>query len=142
MPLPESIHEFLENEYSFAAKKMSEAATLNEKVYYFSVFFGQAGKQLNAHWDDQLALLWSVVQHACNAINSRIAQGPGEYPTHGFPEGFGVALDEVGAELAGAFEGGKIDTDRLYAALRRSADLTYLTTGNGIYLHERGLLRL
>lgn len=142
MPLTDSVHEFLESEYRFAAKRVLESGTLNEKVYYFSVFFGQAGRQLNMHWDDDLALIWSVGQHLCGAINGRLAQGPGEYPTHGFPDGFANALDEVSQEMAGSFEGGKIDTARLYAALRRSAELTYLTTGNGIYLYEKGFIKL
>ncbi len=140
--LPEPIHEFLEDEFRFAASKVAEATNIGEKVYYFSVFFGQAGRQLNMHWDADLALLWSVGQHACNAINSRMAQATGSFPVGGFPDGFMEGLDEVSIELAGAFEGGKVDVPRLYAALARTSELTYITTGNGAYLYEKGIIKL
>ncbi len=140
--LPKPVHEFLENEFSFAASKVVEATNIAEKVYYFSVFFGQAGRQLNAHFDADLALIWSVGQSACNAINNRIAQATGDFPVGGLPDGFMKALDEVSIEYAGAFEGGTVDVPRLYAALGRTSELTYLTTGNGAYLYEKGMIRL
>ena len=140
--LPKSIHENLRDEFKFAASKVAEATTVSAKAFYFSAFFGQTGRQLNMHWDADLALLWSVVQHASNAINGRLATASGEYPTAGFPEGFLEAIDEVSTELAGAFEGDEIDVPRLYAALARTSELTYLTTGNGIYLYEKGFIKL
>lgn len=140
--LPKSVHEHLESEFKFAASKVAEATNIGEKVYYFSAFFGQAGRQLNMHWDADLALLWSVGQHVCSAINSRMAQATGTWPLGGFPDGFMEALDQVSNELAAAFEGGNVDVPRLYAALARTSELTYLTTGNGAYLYERGMIKL
>lgn len=140
--LPKPVHEFLESEFKFAAAKVAEATNIAEKVYYFSVFYGQAGRQLNLHWDADLALLWSVGQSACTAINLRLTQSTGSFPVGGLPDGFMEALDEVSLEFAGAFEGGQVDVPRLYAALARTAELTYITTGNGAYLNEKGMIRL
>ena len=140
--LPESIHERLASEYKAAAARVSEATTLDAKLYYFSVFFGEATRMLNMHWDADLALLWAVTQHASNAILGRQSQAAGEFPLGGFPDGFAEALAQVSTEIAGAFEQKELDLPRLYAALARTAELTFATTGNGAYLVEKGTIKL
>ncbi len=139
--LPSDIQEHLESEFKYAASKVADSPDMSEKVYYFSVFFGQTGRVLNQHWDADLALLWSVGQHACQAIQSRMSQ-PGTFPVGGFTASFGEALDQVSGELAASFEGGEVDVPRLYAALARTSELIYATTGNGAYLAEKGLIKL
>jgi hypothetical protein len=140
--LPEPIHQHLVSEFDFCRTKIAEATDIATKVYYFSVFFGETGRQLNMHWDADLALMWSVTQHATNAILARQAQAVGNFPVGGFPDGFGEAIDQISAELAGAFETKDPDIPRLYAALARTAELTFATTGNGAYLVEKGTIKL
>lgn len=140
--LPEPIRQRLATEFRFAASRIAEASDIGTKVYYFSVFFGEAGRQLNIHWDADVTLLWSVGQHACNSIVARNAQATGPFPLGGFPDGFSQAIDEVSDELAGAFEGEELDLPRLYAALARTAELTFITTGNGAYLFQKGMVKL
>jgi hypothetical protein len=140
--LPEPIRQRLATEFRFTASRIAEASDINTKVYYFSVFFGETGRQLNMHWDADLALLWSVSQHACGAIGGRIAQATGAFPLGGFPDKFMQAIDEVSVELASAFEGKELDLPRLYAALARTAELTFITTGNGAYLFQKGMVKL
>jgi len=141
--LPKQVHKRLAEEFRYAASKVAEAGDIRGKIYYFSVFYGDAGRQLNIHWDPDLALLWVVTQGACQAVNSRAAQtGDADFPLGGFPDGFAQAINEVSHELAAAFEGNEIDVPRLYAALARIAELTYATTGNGAYLYDKGMIRL
>lgn len=132
--LPEPIRQRLASEFNFAAARIAEAGDIGLKGYYFSVFYGETGRQLNMHWDADMALLWSVTQHLSSAIGVRQAQAKGNYPLGGFPDEFLHTLDEVSAELAGAFDGGELDLPRLYGALKRASELTYATTGNGAYL--------
>ena len=141
--LPKLVRQRLANEFKFAATKIAEAGDIGMKVYYFSVFYGETGRQLNMHWDADLALLWSVTQHLSNAIGGRQAQAQGGvYPLGGFPDEFLVALDEVSAELAGAFDRVELDLPRMNAALVRAAELTFSTTGNGAYLVQKGTIKL
>lgn len=139
--LPKQVRKRLASEFRFAASKIAEADNIGEKMYYFSVFYGEAGRQLNVHWDTDLSLLHVVVQTACNQIGAR-AQINKPMPAGGFPDGFLKAIDEVSEELAAIFEPAETDIARLYAAVSRIAELTYLIVGNGIYLHERGMIRL
>jgi len=141
--LPKPIHERLAQEFILAASKVAEADGIAAKLYFFSVFFGEAGRQLNLHWDPDLALLFVVGQAACTGIGNRpkLPAGAG-FPPDGISDQFLRALDEVSNELATAFAGSEIDLPRFYAALARTAELTYITTGNGAYLYQKGLVKL
>ena len=75
--LPKQIRERLASEFKFSAGKIIEARDIGTKIYYFSIFFGETGRQLNMHWDADLALLWSVTQHLCTGVGSRSAQATG-----------------------------------------------------------------
>ena len=141
--LPKAIHKRLAQEFRLAASKVVEADGIDAKTYYFSVFYGETGRQLNMHWNPDLALLFVVGQAACIGIGNRAKLPPGVgYPPEGVSNEFLDALDEVSDELATAFEGSDIDLPRFYAALARTAELAYITTGNGVYLYEKGLVKL
>ena len=140
--LPKPVRQRLATEFKFAATKIAETGDINTKVYYFSVFFGETGRQLNMHWDADLALLWSVTQNLCNAVGSRSAQAAGAFPVGGFPDEFLQAIDAVSIELDGAFDGVELDLPRLHAAMERTAELTFATTGNGAYLVQKGTIKL
>ena len=122
---------------------MAETEDIAGKLYYFSVFYGEAGRQLNMHWDADLALLFIVVQAACAQITNRVKLPTSAgFPPDGVSEEFLRAIDEASDELAAAFEETAIDIPRLYAALARAAELTYITTGNGAYLYQKGMVKL
>lgn len=141
--LPKQVHKRLAEEFRYAASKVAEAGDIRGKIYYFSIFYGDAGRQLNIHWDPDLALLWVVTQGACQAVNNRGAQtGDADFPFGGFPDGLPQAINEVSNELAVAFEGEEMDVPRLYAALARTAELAYAMTGNGAYLCDKGMIRI
>ena len=141
--LPKPIQERLAREFRLAASKVAEADGIAAKIYFFSVFYGETGRQLNLHWDPDLALLFIVGQAACTGITNRakLPSGAG-FPPEGISDQFLKALDEVSEELATAFAGNEVDAPRFYAALARTAELTYITTGNGAYLYQKGLVRL
>jgi len=141
--LPKQIRRRLAEEFRLAASKVAEAQDIDGKLYYFSVFFGETSRQLNVHWDPDLALLHLVAQAAGQQIRGRmplpISAG---FSPNGLPDEFLGAIDQVSDELAVAFEGSEIDMARFYAALARIGELVYVTTGNGAYLYKKGLLRL
>ena len=139
MPLlPEQVHQRLASEFKLAAEKVTEAPDLAGKLYFFSTFFGETGRQLNNHWDAHLALLPYIVQIACQLIPAQVTQLPP--PVALPPEDFLRALDEVSNELASAFATPDIDMPRLYAAMGRVAELVYVTSGNGAYLRMKGMI--
>jgi len=141
--LPKQVRRRLAEEFRLAVSKVAEAKDIDGKLYYFSVFYGETSRQLNVHWDPDLALLHLVTQAATQIIRGRMPLPIGAgFSPDGLPDGFLGAIDQVSDELAAAFEGSEIDMARFYAALARIAELVYVTTGNGAYLYEKGLLTL
>ena len=141
--LPNAIHKRLSKEFRLAASKLAKADSIEGKLYFFSVFYGETGRQLNMHWDPDLALLFQVVQGACAQIGNRVKLPPDAgFPPDGIWDELLQALDQVSEELATAFEAREIEVPRLYAALARTAELTYITTGNGAYLYQKGMIQL
>ncbi len=142
-PLPEQVHKRLAQEFRLAASKVSEADGIAAKLYFFSIFYGETGRQLNVHWDRDLALLFLVTQGACIGISNPAKLPPGAgFPPDGISDELLQALDQVSDELATAFEGSEVDASRLHTALARTAELTYITTGNGAYLYQKGMIKL
>lgn len=138
--LPESVHQRLASEFKRAAESVAEAQDLIGKVYFFSTFFGETGRQLNNHWDADLALLHYITQLACQLIPSQIGLLPSQVALP--PEEFLHAIDEVSNELASAFATAEVDIVRLYAAMGRVAELAYVTSGNGAYLRMKGMIKV
>lgn len=139
----EAVRQRLAQEYKFAAEHMREAPDLPSKMYFFSVFFAEANRSLNADWDADIALLHMVLQSAYDTINGRL-QAPKIIGSNilGLPKGFAEALTELSTELADLFQIREIDQEKLHQLLARLAELTYVTTGNGYYLYLRGAIKL
>ena len=142
LPLPEHVHNRLAEEFKRAAAMVAGVDDVDAKSYYFSLFHGETGRQLNMHWDSNLALLWLVGQSLCAAIANRAKLPPGVAFPAGVPDEFLQALNDVSAKLAAAFEGSEIDMPSFHDALARAAELTYVTTGNGVYLYQKGHVKL
>jgi hypothetical protein len=138
--LPEPIHERLRSEFAIAAARVADAGDLNGKIYYFSTFFGEPGRQLNNYWNADLALLHNTVQYACQAIPALL----GQLPAVAIPpiDQYLRAIDQVSADLLAAFQGPEVDMPRFYAAVARVAELTYMAGGNGAYLYQKGMIPL
>jgi len=138
--LPDAVHQRLRSEFEFAAQRVAASQHLKEKLYYFSVFFGETGRQLNVFWDPDLALLFLVAQ----AISVQLPNQPQlpVVPPGSLPAEFLEVVDQVSGEIAAAFVLPEIDVPRLHAALARGATLLYAASGNGMYLYLKGHLRL
>ena len=139
--LPDAVHERLSSEFQFAASKIVESNDQATKLYYFSVFHGETSRQLNMHWDADLALLFVVAQ----AFTAQVPARPA-LPVLGTPAGTLVAeflpvIDQISLEIAAAFQTPDIDGPRLHAALAKTAELIYATTGNGTYLYLKGEIK-
>jgi hypothetical protein len=142
MQLPKALQDRLNREFRFAATKMRETPVIQRKLYYFSAFYGEISRVLNQSWDSELALLHQVVQSAHRTINGRVTAFVGGDRVIDLPDNLPEILDEIAGALADAFSGSHVSSEELYRIMQRIADLTYVTTGNGFYLYERGVLKL
>ena len=133
----------LAQDYSYAATKMREAATPAKKLFYFSIFYAEAQRVLNWEWDRDLALVYQVTQQTYNQINAT-TQNPvlGILPVDGAI--LYEQLTKTASDLATYFEKTDDDTNskELCQILGRLAELAYVSSGNGSYLYEKGLIKI
>jgi len=141
LSLPNELRERLAHELRYAVTKMGEARAPLEKLYYFSVFYGEATRVLNWHWDRDLALIWMVTQNVHNTITARVhAISQGE-PVVRLSEAFFDTLTLESVALVDYIEK-QADDNELCRIMGRLAELVYATTGNGFYLLSKGNLKL
>jgi hypothetical protein len=141
MQLQKSFRQRLATECRYAVTRMQQETQPARKLYYFSVFFGEAVRALNFEWDRDLALIQMVTQQAYNQINSQM-------PLLGMTIPIDARivynqLTQVAADLASYFEKTDDETTRmeLYQILARLAEVAYVAGGNGAYLYEKGLIK-
>ena len=135
--LPDELHDKLTTELRYAVTKMAEVETPPEKMYYFSVFFGEATRVLNWYWDRDLALIWMVTQHVHTQITGRaqlISQGD---PVVRLSTEFYNSLTQASVALVDYIEN-RGDESELCRIVGKFAELVYATTGNGYYLLSKG----
>jgi len=132
----------LAKEYRYAVTRMQQETQLVKKLFYFSVFFGEAQRVLNWEWDTDLALIHLITQQVHAQINIPM-QTPGLLQTLSIDwTVVSDKLTEISSELASYFENSEAGTnkEKLCQILGRLAEISYTVTGNGSYLYEKGLI--
>ena len=124
-------------EYRYAATMMQQSEPLGQKLFYFSVLFGEAQRILNWEWNRDLALIHTVSQQAYGQILSTTQPQVGMLLP---PPIVFDGLTQATSDLAAYFEGPKDDQKKLCQILGYVAELAYLAGGNGIYLFGKGAI--
>ena len=142
--LREELQRRLTEEYRYAVTKMQQETQPIRKLFYFSVFFGEAQRVLNFEWNRDLALIYTVTHHVHTQINATT-----QVPALGqvLPIDWAAVYDkltEVASNLAAYFERAENEgsKEELYRILGHFAEIAYAVTGNGSYLREKGSFRL
>jgi len=128
----------LAEEYRRAALKMVETPQLDKKLFYFSVVFGEAQRMLNLEWDDNLALIHQLAQHAHIQITSMVQSGAHNLLPVDISDII-RALTHATSNLASYFEN-QSNINELYRVLKVIAKIGYACTGNGSYLYDKGAI--
>lgn len=134
----------LAEEYRYAVTKMQEDNAPARKLFYFSVFFGDAQRILNWEWNTDLALIHTVTQHVHTQIN-------GSMQMHGVGQTLPIdwatvfdKLTQAASGLATYFEKSESEGNKeeLYGILGHFAEIVYAVSGNGSYLYEKGVFKI
>lgn len=136
--LREELQRRLTEEYRYAVTKMQQSTQPPRKLFYFSVFFGEAQRVLNFEWNRDLALIYTVTFHAYTQINTAmqsplLTQSPIDWTA--VYDKLTLAASDLTAYLEKAKNNG---SEELCQILGRLAEISYVVSGNGIYLYEKG----
>ncbi len=142
MFLREELRQRLAKEYRYASTKIQESPQPPRKLFYFSVIFSEAQRLLNWEWSRDLALIYAVGFHT----HSQISAGVQQSVLQALPIDWPVVFDKLAlitSDLAAYFEKTENEgSEELCQILSRFAEVAYTVSGNGSYLHEKGLIKL
>ncbi len=135
----EELRQRLAEEYRYAATKMLDSPQPAQKLYYFSVLFGEAQRVLNWEWDRDLALIYVTSHYAYGQANLMMQPALLGIAPIDHSAVF-AALTQAALELAIYLGEDKDNTGKLHQILGRLAEIGYAAGGNGSYLYEKGLI--
>ena len=137
----EEFRQRLAQEYRYAATKMQESPQPDQKLYYFSVLWGEAQRVLNWEWNRDLALIYMAANHTYSQVNLLMQPQVLSVSPIDVSAVF-TALIQATFDLATYLEKAGDNTEELHQILGRFAEISYVANGNGSYLHEKGLIKL
>lgn len=129
--------EILED-FEYAVRKMREVYTPTEKLFYFSSTYGVLSRIFNSKFDPQLVFMHQVLSSAHSTIMARVqAIRVGDNSIQ-IAENFFDKLTQAVEEMTN-----KLKSDKnVYDILEKIAVLSYVTTGNGYYLLQKGTINI
>ena len=141
MNIPINYHGMIVEELESVLKLCGEAATPEDKLYFFSGSFGIINRVMNFHTDPTLIFMHQVLQGAHQAFSQRhnAKKVPGAV-FNTIPESLFNSLFLYLSELLAAFE--EKDQLKIWEILEKFSVLTYSTTGNGFFLYLRDQLKI
>lgn len=138
MDIPSEYRRIIVDEFKYAVKLMRENEHPELKLYYFSSTHGALSRIFNLHCDTQLVFMHFILNNANANINARLNAIKGGDIIVQFPDGYFEKLAECVETLASQIE----KDENTYKILEKIAVLTFLTTGNGYYLFQKGMLKI
>ena len=126
-------------ELKFVLKNMKSTVMPAEKLYFFSAIFAVANRIFNIEFHSELVFIHNVIQATHQLISNNLAiASQGHESVVGIPDGLFDELESAVEEMIA-----KISNNQdVYLVLQRISDLAYSTTGNGRYLHLKGMLTI
>jgi hypothetical protein len=138
--LHKGLQQRLAQEYRFAVTKMQQEAQPTSKLFYFSVFWGEAQRVLNFEWNRDLALIYTVTFHVYTQINATMPSAALtqliDWPV--IYDKLTLAASDLVVYLEKAKSNGG---EELCQILGRLAEIAFIVSGNGVYLYEKGAFK-
>jgi len=133
--------DYISKEIDFVLQKMDEAATPEEKLYYFSALHGIINRVMNFKCDPILVFAHQVLSTVHTIFISRFASIKSGGEKHlAIPPEILEKLQGTLSEFKTALQ--QKELPKIYSALQQFANIGYATTGNGFYLYQKGLLKI
>lgn len=136
----EDVRKHIAEEAKYAVTKMQEVKETKRKLFYFSVFFGEAQRLLNLEWSTELVLIHTITQHVYGELNAAQMNLADQTISLNWTVILN-RLSEISSELVAYLNKKERDTNELYNILGRFAEISYSVSGNGSYLLERGAFK-
>lgn len=129
------------DEFNYVAKEMQATDDPFKKMFLFSATYGIIQRLINVEYDPHLIYIHLVLQTTYERINSRLnSLVSGMDKAIDFPDVIFDKLPDIVIQLAEQIH--SCSQIGINNKLEEIATLSYLTTGNGYYLFQKGLLKV
>ncbi|MCJ7559343.1 hypothetical protein MUO79_01830 [Candidatus Bathyarchaeota archaeon] len=135
MKLSEKHKELLINEIGTVREKMAKEKDPRRKIFFYSAIPAMIDRLYNLEYHPELILMHIVFTVSYNAINMRVNLVASGDPTVQLPSDFFDNLDKLLSQMQDKIAKG----ESIYSILEKLATLSYLTSGNGYYLSQKGV---
>lgn len=125
-------------EIKYAIKKMEEASSIEEKLYYFSALQGIFHRVFNMEFSPELLFAHFIFNETFKAFQQKLAAMKMGDAVFVITEEQVNRVTDLTKEFLTQFEAGK-NSDEI---LKNMVTLLYSVTGNGNYLMGKGLLKI
>jgi hypothetical protein len=127
-------------EWDAVLKRMEEAKSQGDKLYFFSASFGIVNRLMNLRYDRTLVFIHQGLHALHQSMQNRLnaSRQPPQDTHMAVPDGFIDQLATLLRLLSAALQKGAVQD--VYAVLEHATELAYATTGNGYYLYLSGKL--
>ena len=139
MNLSKNMKSLFIKELKFVLKNMKSTVTPVEKLYFFSAIYAVANRIFNIEFHPELVFIHNVIQATHQSVSASLAAAPqGQEMAIGMPDGLFDELESIMEEMIA-----KISSNQdISLVLQKISVLAYSTTGNGRYLHLKGMLTI
>jgi len=135
MKLSKTHKEILLNEIEIVRDRMKKETVARRKIFFYSAIYSKLSRLFNLEYHPHLQFMHFVLNVSYNAMNQRLGLIASGDPTVKLPDNFFEELDKLLAKLQDDI---KKDEDT-YLVLEKIANLSYLLSGNGYYLSQKGV---
>ena len=139
MDISKNYRSLIVQEINYVVEKMEESSNASECLFYFSGIHGIIQRIWNLAFHRDLVYIHFILQHTHAILTAKLQEVAGsiDKPVKLEQEHFNV-LAKISKEL-----GEKIEEKKdVNETLKKFVLLTYLTTGNGYYLLQKGTIKI
>lgn len=135
MKISKTHKEILLKEIQIVREKISQEKELRKKVFYYSAIYSEIARLYNHEYNPHLQFMHFVLNVSYNAMRDRLNMIVAGDTTVPFPDNFFDELDKLLEKMQENIR----NDEETYSVLEKISNLTYLLSGNGYYLSQKGI---
>jgi hypothetical protein len=139
MEIDDQFKNILVEEFRFVASKIRDESDMKRKNFFFSAAYAVVQRIINIDFDPELVIIHNTLNSTYTIVNNlQMSIESGTEKIIRIPLLLFDELADLLDELAGAIQ----ESQNTYEIIQKIAVLSYMLTGNGYYLYQKGIIAL
>lgn len=139
MEIDDKFKNILVEEFRFVASKIRDESDMKRKNFFFSAAYAVVHRIINIDFDQELVIIHNTLNSTYTIVNNlQMSIESGTEKIIRIPLLLFDELADLLDELAGAIQ----ESQNTYEIIQKIAVLSYMLTGNGYYLYQKGIIEV